>query len=103
MSSKWLLHNTISEISSLQNKKLCLPPGRAGVCLLLVVGAATWVVADDVVDYPDDEHEEEQDFDYTEEGWRIHPQHRPAGSDYSDDGMDLKDEADLEALLRIPR
>ena len=58
------------------------------------------MVGDDEVDYPDDEQDE--DFDYTDEGWRI-PKHRSAGSDYSDDGIDPEEDADLEALLRIPR
>ena len=52
------------------------------------------------MDYPDDEQDE--DFDYTDEGWRI-PKDRSAGSDYSDDGIDPEEDADLEALLRIPR
>ena len=58
------------------------------------------MVGDDEVDYPDDEQDE--DFDYTDEGWRI-PKDRSAGSDYSDDGIDPEEDADLEALLRIPR
>ena len=66
-------------------------------------------------------HQGEDDgFEYTEDGWRIHPEDmyrcriikiktrtmmmtmpRDHGNDYSD--TEIKEEADLDALYRIPR
>merc|ERR1711974_78836 len=71
--------------------------GGEWLCLMLVLaGVNAWV----------DEEGEDDGFEYTEDGWRIHPEdmYRDHGNDYSD--TEIKDDEallGLDALQRMPR